>query len=76
MSADRTASARAALDLVGKTVRPRPGTERYAFANGHPRTGLVVDVDIYDLDHPYAKVLFGTETDLIFPFELDVVEGK
>ncbi|MDR2187012.1 MAG: hypothetical protein LBE62_03045 [Azonexus sp.] len=67
-------SARAALNLVGKTVRPTPGSERAAFANGKPRCGKVVDIYFPDLNHPYLNVDFGTFRECMYAFELDVVE--
>jgi hypothetical protein len=66
-------SARAALDLVGKTVRPAHGTERWSFANGQPDVGKVVDIYMPDLRHPYVVVEFKTEVEYMYPFELDVL---
>lgn len=66
-------SAMACLNLVGKTVRPAYGTERWAFANGKPRLGKVTNVHIPDLDHPFAVVQFGAETAYMSAFELDIV---
>lgn len=66
-------SAMACLNLVGKTVRPAHGTERWAFANGKPRLGQVTNVHIPDLDHSFAVVQFGDETAYLSAFELDVV---
>ena len=66
-------TAMACLNLVGKTVRPAYGTERWAFANGKPRFGQVTNVHIHDLDHPFVVVQFGAETAYLHAFELDVV---
>jgi hypothetical protein len=66
-------SAIACINLVGKTVRPAHGTERWAFANGKPEIGHVIDVHIPDLDHPFAVVEFESETAYLAAFELDVV---
>jgi len=69
-------SALAAINLVGKTVRPAHGTERRARASGRPRTGIVTDVHIRDLAHPYVIVQYGHDIDCVFPFELDVVPDE
>ncbi len=66
-------SARAAIDLVGKTVRPAHGTERWARANGKPRHGVVIDIQIPDLEHTYVLCDFGTDAEYLFPFELEVL---
>lgn len=66
-------SAMDCLNLVGKTVRPAYGTERWAFANGKPSAGKVIDVHIPDLDHTHAVVKFGSDIAYLCPFELDVL---
>lgn len=66
-------SAIACINLVGKTVRPAYGTERWAFADGKPRLGKVIDVHIPDLDHTHAVVQFGREIAYLCAFELDVI---
>ena len=62
-----------AINLVGKTVKPAHGTERWARANGKPRIGKVINFHIPDVDHPYVVVEYGTDVDFPYPFELDVI---
>jgi hypothetical protein len=66
-------SAQDALNLVGKTIRPAHGTERWAFANGKPRAGKVVDVRILDLNHTNVLIDFGYEHAYLSPFECEIV---
>ncbi len=66
-------SAQAAIALVGKTVRPAHGTERWAFAKGKPRIGKVIDIHIPDLAHPYVLCDFGGDAAYLYPFELEVL---
>jgi len=66
-------SALAAINLVDKTVKPAFGTERWSRANGRPRVGRVVDVNIIDLAHPYVLVMFGKHAEYMYPHELQIV---
>lgn len=66
-------SAKACLDLFGKTIRPAQGSERWAFSNGKPRFGVVTDVYIPDLSHPYIVCDFAGETTYLHAFEVEVV---
>lgn len=66
-------SAIACVNLVGRTVRPAHGTERWAFANENPRCGQVIDVYIPALDNPFVVVQYGNETAFHSAFELDVI---
>lgn len=66
-------SARAALDLVGKTVRPAHGTERWARANGKPCHGVVIDIHIPDLEHTFVLCDFGADAEYLSPFELETL---
>ena len=50
-------SAQAAIALVGKTVRPAHGTERWAFAKGKPRPGTVIDMEAPRIDAERLKRL-------------------
>lgn len=65
-------SALAAINLVGKTVRPAHGTPRWTFANGKPRSGTVIDIHMPDLQHPCVVVRYGSNIDYSYPFELEV----
>lgn len=64
------------INLVGKTVRPAHGTERWAFANGSPQSGKVIDVHIPGLERPFAVVRFGNDIVFMCAFELEIVEGE
>lgn len=67
-------SALDAIALVGKTVRPVKGSVRWTNAHGKPRSGVVINVRIIDLDHPYVVVKYGSgDIDHPYPFELEVV---
>ena len=67
-------SALEAIALVGKTVRPVKSTERWTNAHGKPRKGVVINVRIIDLDHPYIVVKYGSgDIDYPYPFEVEVV---
>ena len=66
-------SAKACLDLVGKTIRPAQGSERWAFSNGKPRCGVVTDVHIPALSHPYIVCDFAGETAYLCAFEVEVI---
>lgn len=67
------ASALQAINLVGHTVRPAHGSERWAFANGNPAHGRVVDVHIPDLAHPCIVCEFPSDTVCLYPFEVEVL---
>lgn len=66
-------SAKTCIELVGKTIRPAIGTERWARANGKPHCGVVTDVHIPSITHPYIVCDFGGETTYLFAFEVDVI---
>lgn len=68
-----TSHALQAINLVGKLIRPAFGSERWAFANGRPKCGRVVNVRIPDLDHTYIVCDFDGETAYLSPFEVVVV---
>lgn len=68
-----TQSASAAIALVGKTVRPAHGTERWAMASGKPMSGTVIDIYIPDITRPYVIVQYGKDRVFQYPFELDVI---
>lgn len=66
-------SAKACIDLVGKTIRPATGSERWAFANGKPVSGVVTDVHIPSLSHSYIVCNFAGETAYLCAFEVEVL---
>ena len=64
-------SARAAIELLGKTVVAAKGTERQALHGGY--SGQVTNLYIPDLDHVFVLVDFGHDQAYLCPFELVVL---
>jgi len=70
-------SARQALDLVGRTVRPLPGAHCSGFAQNRPVDARVVDVCMPDLAHPYIVCQFAgsDEVTYLYPFEVEAIHN-
>lgn len=66
-------SAAEAINLVGKRVIPVDGSERHAKAHGRPQAGIVIDIYMPDINHPYVVVQFTNTIDHMYPFELEVL---
>ena len=64
-------SARAALELLGKTVVPAEGTEWQALHGSY--CGQVTNLYIPDLEHVFVLVDFGSDATYLSPFELVVL---
>lgn len=65
---------RAALSLVGATIRPAHGTERWAFAHGRPAAGVVVGVRIPSPRHHSVVCRFPGGDAHLCPFEVDILQ--